>query len=175
MLTFACLCILTVLQQTATARQTPNLTRCRTDDDTIVQIQDIYISNTTLGDRLQLDATFNVFKAYGSSPVLEIFVNTSSGTPLHCVHSTLPKELRLCYGKTVTEGMLNRAWKNRCPVKPGKYIAHVSLQLPDAVNARSCLEDGELLTTIRIKDEGYIFDCVTFPVTIALFPPDSVY
>ncbi|KAL1472220.1 hypothetical protein MTO96_023126 [Rhipicephalus appendiculatus] len=133
-----------------------------------IRISAVTIRNAQLGQTVQLDAQLTVNKTFGTSPVLEISVSTSSGQPLPCAYTAVPKQLNLCNGRTSVEKQLSAAWNSRCPLKPGVYSASLSAYAPDGITARTCAGDGHLVATLKIKDEGYIFSCVSFPVTVNL-------
>ncbi|XP_075531639.1 uncharacterized protein LOC142564505 [Dermacentor variabilis] len=139
-----------------------------------VKIESVDVKSATLGLTLRADLKLRVDPTFGFSPALEFSVgservaNTSSATPLPCAYSVVPRKLRFCGGGTDREKLFSAEWNNTCPIKAGTYTARLSFDLPDGLAARSCVDDGKLETTLRIKDEGYILDCVSFPVTIGL-------
>ncbi|XP_075531640.1 uncharacterized protein LOC142564507 [Dermacentor variabilis] len=135
-------------------------------DLSIIDIDSVTIDNAELGQEVAVDARIQVLRSFGSYPVLEIYVNTTKGKQLECFYSYLPKEARLCYVTTAVEAKLSSEWNNSCPISPGGYTAHLVFKLPNVPSAESCIGNGDLVFTLKIRDEGYVLDCVTFPVKI---------
>ncbi|KAL1421653.1 hypothetical protein MTO96_004038 [Rhipicephalus appendiculatus] len=108
-------------------------------DNSIVQVESVTVKNAKLGQRIRIDAKSRVYKTTNLEPVAEISVTTSSGTPLPCVYSAMPKQLKTCDGDTLAERILTSEWGNTCPVQPGLYTAHIAFKLPDSPEARSCV------------------------------------
>ncbi|XP_037525710.1 uncharacterized protein LOC119402666 [Rhipicephalus sanguineus] len=137
-------------------------------DNSIVQAEEVTIKNARLGHLVRIDVKSRVYKTTTLEPVAEISVATSSGTPLPCVYSAIPKQLKTCGGDTLAEKILTSEWGNQCPVEPGLYTAHIAFKLPDSPEARSCVGDGHLVVTVKLVDEDQILECASFPITIAL-------
>ncbi|KAL1417534.1 hypothetical protein MTO96_026754 [Rhipicephalus appendiculatus] len=174
MLTVTLFGVLTVLHFTAGQVQRPNLTRCNTTYPSVIKIESVNVTSATLGQTLRADLQFRVYRTFGSNPALEASVSTAptsnktTGKPLSCAYSVIPKQLLFCGGSTPTEKQFGTPWNNTCPIKAGTYSTSLSVKLPDGETARSCVNNGTLVVTLDIKDEVYILDCVSFPVTIAL-------
>ncbi|XP_054933807.1 uncharacterized protein [Dermacentor andersoni] len=135
-------------------------------DFLFIQISGVTIGNAKVGLEMTVDAHVRVLKPIGSYPVLEVYVNTASGERLRCFHRYLPDELRLCRGRTVLERLFTEEWRNRCPLRSGLYSGHIVFKLPRTNSTEKCIGDGHLVFTFKIRDEGYIFECVKFPVEI---------
>ncbi|KAL1472221.1 hypothetical protein MTO96_023127 [Rhipicephalus appendiculatus] len=96
MIAFACLGHLAFLTVAAGFIQRPTLTKCDVTDNSIVQVESVTVKNAKLGQRIRIDAKSRVYKTTNLEPVAEISVTTSSGTPLPCVYSAMPKQLKTC-------------------------------------------------------------------------------
>ncbi|XP_075531641.1 uncharacterized protein LOC142564508 [Dermacentor variabilis] len=149
--------------------QRPKVTRCNGTDFSNVRISDVTLTNARLGHTVQLDGQLIVYNTTGTSPVLDLSVTSSSGKPLTCIYSVFPKEMKLCDADTNAEKQLGAAWNSSCPLKPGVYRFSLSFYVPDAMTTRSCIGDGHVVETLTLKDEGYILDCVSYPVTFDLY------
>ncbi|XP_049511798.1 uncharacterized protein LOC125940128 [Dermacentor silvarum] len=166
MLTIAC--FLAVLRLVTCWMQSPNVTKCPRSEFRFVEIGGVTIGNAKIGLKMTVDAHVHVLRPIGSYPVLEVYVDSKSGKPLPCFHHYLPDELKLCHGTTVMEQTLSDEWRNRCPIRSGLHTGHIAFKLPRTRSTEKCIGNGRLVFTLKIRDEGYIFDCVKFPVEIEL-------
>ncbi|KAH7933647.1 hypothetical protein HPB49_014822 [Dermacentor silvarum] len=145
------------LRETKKPTRSPEVSHSGTDDS-IVQIQNVTIANAELGERLLFIASILSKKTQGSSPVLNIYVTSSTGKPLPCAYSVVPKQLKLCDGETVAERLFNFQWNNHCPVSPGQYNAILAINVPDGLTALSCVGENvrpRNCITLLLYDESF--------------------
>ncbi|XP_070384174.1 uncharacterized protein [Dermacentor albipictus] len=159
-------CFLAILNLVACWMQTPNVTKCSRSHFLFVRINGVTIGNAKVGLNMTVDVHVRVLRPIGSYPALEVYVATDSGKRLRCFHRYLPNELRLCRGRTVMERLFTDEWRDRCPLRSGIYSGHIVFKLPRTESTEKCIGNGRLVFTFKIRDEGFILECVKFPVEI---------
>uniref|UniRef100_A0A023G9Z4 Putative lipocalin-8 1 n=1 Tax=Amblyomma triste TaxID=251400 RepID=A0A023G9Z4_AMBTT len=155
-----------ILHLAAATDQTPPVTQCPGQNQSVVEIQSVVVSDAKLGKKIKLDGTVLVKQLTGKHPVLQLSISTADGKKLPCDPSVLPCKLNLCDGTTKQEKELNKDWDNTCPVQPGTYSAHLSFTLPKNPVAEALLGDGNIIVKFNIVDGNQVLGCATIPVAI---------
>uniref|UniRef100_G3MQH3 MD-2-related lipid-recognition domain-containing protein n=1 Tax=Amblyomma maculatum TaxID=34609 RepID=G3MQH3_AMBMU len=149
--------------------QVVDFQNCSTDS-TYVTFQNITISNAALGQKAEVVVQGHLSTALDSNPTLETSLTTSYGLPLPCVSAILQCHSELCGGTTQQELELNQPWNNTCPITPGNYTMHLTVNLQGNVLTRLAFGNGSIIATVRVQDDGKTVGCVKFPVDIYMSP-----
>uniref|UniRef100_A0A023GA33 Putative lipocalin-8 1 n=1 Tax=Amblyomma triste TaxID=251400 RepID=A0A023GA33_AMBTT len=139
-----------ILHLAAATDQTPKVTQCPGQNNSVVEIQSVVVSGAKLGKKLKFEGTFVVKEVTGKHPVLQLSFSKPDGKKLPCDPSILPCKLNLCDGTTKQEKKMNKDWGNTCPVQPGTYSARLSFRLPKGPEAEALFGDGNIIVKFNI-------------------------
>ncbi|XP_054917081.1 uncharacterized protein [Dermacentor andersoni] len=166
MISIGLLSLAAILHVVACSTQMPSLTLCPGEHDPTIHITNITITNAKLGEKMNIDAAFDITEQLDSDPVLYVSFARPDGTQLWCPDYISECELMLCGGTKIDELQLTSEWDNECPIQPGSYTAHTSVRLLDISSSEEFIGDGNVVVTLNIENGGKTVECVYFTVFV---------